>query len=318
MVDGLPVGGDTGNPLPKEGQGGCPAHASIIPVSQARDVILVGISNYVRGRAGKVKVTWSLDGLCCRFSFVYRSRRVSTIRERGEQGRVGSQIKYNEDRARCAVYRRVKLMGSVVVQITLTCGGVRFRSWSEAMGMVSKWVCYLRRRGLVHMLGGDYVAVAEPHKSGGAWHAHMVCARDRFTQAELEVLRSTWTRVLERNGYLVGARRGQARYHRLHVRVKGSRLAASYCAKYVGKAFGAINGVGGGRPIGRARYVASRCSLKCRTVYMRPSDFLRLFDTAVRGVCHLIEIYGSCVLCGYLYFDLLTGPARAPCRRGDT
>ena len=34
MVDGLPVGGDTGNPLPKEGQGGCPAHASIIPLTR--------------------------------------------------------------------------------------------------------------------------------------------------------------------------------------------------------------------------------------------------------------------------------------------
>lgn len=285
-----------------------------VSAQEARGLILEGISNYGRGRAGQVKVTWSLDGLCCRFSFVvFRRSSNPNPNPNSSPKSSGSQISYNEERARCAIYRRVKLMGAVVVQLTLTCGGVRFRSWGEAMGMVSKWIAYLRRRGLLHLLGPDYVGVAEPHKSGGAWHAHVICARGRYTQAELELLRATWTRVLERNGYPVRAVRGRARYHRVHVRVKSSRRAASYCAKYVGKSFGAtINGASGGRPAGRARYVAGRCSLQRRTVYMRPVDFLRLFDSAAYAVCHLIEICGNRVLCGYLYFDLLTSPARAP------
>lgn len=274
----------------------------LMDTGRSSGFILEGPSNYAP-RSGQVKLVWSLDGLSCYFSYTLSSR--PSLSSSPSSSRSSSVPRpENDDRAACAVRRRIKLMGVVVVQLTLTCGGTRFKSWSEVMDAISAWLKYLRRRGLERrLLGSDYVAIAEPHKGGSYWHAHMVCARGRYTQADLALLRATWTRVLLRLGYPLSP---NAQYHRVHARVKGSRSAGSYCAKYITKSMGL------GRPAGRARYFGSRLTLKSRVVYLSVRKFLALFDSASYVDCYLVEIYGTRVLSGYLYFDLLGSPPRAP------
>lgn len=274
----------------------------LIDRGRASGFILEGPSNYAPPTR-QVKVVWSLDGLSCYFCYTL-STRSPLSSPSSSRSSASAPRPENDDRAACAVRRRVKLMGAVVVQLTLTCGGTRFKSWSEVMGAISAWLKYLRRRGLDRrLLGSDYVAIAEPHKGGQYWHAHMVCARGRYTQADLALLRATWTRVLLRLGYPLSP---NAQYHRVHARVKGSRSAGSYCAKYITKS------IGMGRPAGRARYFGSRLTLKSRAVYLSVRKFLAFFDTASYVDCYLVDIYGTRVLSGYLYFDLLGSPPRAP------
>ena len=186
-------------------------------------------------------------------------------------------------------------MGSRVVMITLTAGGRRIRSWVEARRLMSGFVRVLRRRGLEGILGGSYVGVIEAHRDG-CYHVHFACARGRFSQAELVLLRQVWAGYLLSEGYELSP--GTC-WHRVHVAVRSAGYVSRYLAKYLTKQLDYA-----GRLKGGSRYIASR-DMAHRVLLLDLECFLRLLGTADRVEAYYLSDYD--MLVGWCRFR--DGPA---------
>ena len=283
---------------PPKGQGGAnPASTSIIPLDAG--AILVDVANWAR-EFRAFRVTFSLDGKQAYF----RSMRVSAAKGSAKRScssaakRSSSNRVMGGLRAASVVRRRIRLMGGRVVMVTLTAGGRRIRSWQEARRLMSGFVRLLRRRGLLGLLGGSYVGVIEAHRDG-CYHVHFACARGRFSQGELVLLRQVWTGYLLSEGYELSP--GTC-WHRVHVAVRSSRYTARYLAKYLTKAMECEGGVWG-----VSRYIGSR-DLGCRSVVLDVESFLGLVSEAVSVEAYYLPDYE--LLVGWCRFR--AGPASQP------
>jgi hypothetical protein len=194
-------------------------------------------------------------------------------------------------RSAAVVRRRIKLMGNRVLLLTLTVGGRRLRSWSEARRLMSGFVRLLRRRGLERILGSSYVGVIEHHKDG-CYHIHFACARGRFTQAELVLLRQVWTGYLISEGYELSP---GTQFHRVHVAVRSSKFVSGYLAKYLTK--GDLES--DERQAGVSRYIGSR-DLLGRQLVLDLEGFLRLLGSAERVEAYYLVDFGMVV--GWCWF----------------
>jgi hypothetical protein len=192
----------------------------------------------------------------------------------------------SSERAAAMVRRRIKLMGRQVVLVTLTVGGRRLRSWSAARRLMSGFVRLLRRRGLEGILGSSYVGVIEHHRDG-CYHIHFACARGRFTQAELVLLRQVWTGYLLSEGYELSP---GTHWHRVHVAVRSSKFVSSYLAKYLTK--GDLES--DERQAGVSRYIGSR-DLLGRQLFLDLDGFLRLLGSAERVEAYYLVDFGMVV-----------------------
>jgi hypothetical protein len=177
-------------------------------------------------------------------------------------------------------------MGRQVVLVTLTVGGRRLRSWNAARRLMSGFVRLLRRRGLEGILGSSYVGVIEHHKDG-CYHIHFACARGRFTQSEIVLLRQVWTGYLISEGYELSP---GTHWHRVHVAVRSSKFVSSYLAKYLTK--GDLEAEE--RPAGVSRYIGSR-DIACRQLFLDLDGFLRLLGSAERVEAYYLVDFGMVV-----------------------
>jgi hypothetical protein len=177
-------------------------------------------------------------------------------------------------------------MGRQVVLVTLTVGGRRLRSWNAARRLMSGFVRLLRRRGLEGILGSSYVGVIEHHKDG-CYHIHFACARGRFTQAELVLLRQVWTGYLISEGYELSP---GTQFHRVHVAVRSSKFVSSYLAKYLTK--GDLES--DERRAGVSRYIGSR-DIGCRQLVLDLDGFLRLLGSAEGVQAYYLVNFGMVV-----------------------
>jgi hypothetical protein len=183
-------------------------------------------------------------------------------------------------------------MGTRVVLLTLTVGGRRLRSWNAARRLMSGFVRLLRRRGLEGILGSSYVGVIEHHKDG-CYHIHFACARGRFSQRELVLLRQVWTGYLISEGYELSP---GTHWHRVHVAVRSSKFVSSYLAKYLTK--GDLES--DERQAGVSRYIGSRDGWKYRQVLLDVEGFLRLLEGAVKVEAYYLVDFGMVV--GWCWF----------------
>jgi hypothetical protein len=289
-------------PAPGQG-GGDPAASSIIPIAPGD--ILVFIANWAREFAGlRFKLTFSLDSRLAYFRSLrmrgsYRSSSTSSASsasstssaspdpadQAAEDGSL--QIRsLSSGRAAAMVRRRIKLMGRQVVLVTLTVGGRRLRSWAAARRLMSGFVRLLRRRGLEGILGSSYVGVIEHHRDG-CYHIHFACARGRFTQAELVLLRQVWTGYLLSEGYELSP---GTQFHRVHVAVRSSKFVSSYLAKYLTKA----DLESDERQARVSRYIGSR-DLLGRQLVLDLDGFLRLLEGAVKVEAYYLVDFGMVV-----------------------
>jgi hypothetical protein len=177
-------------------------------------------------------------------------------------------------------------MGRQVVLVTLTVGGRRLRSWSAARRLMSGFVRLLRRRGLEGILGSSYVGVIEHHRDG-CYHIHFACARGRFTQAELVLLRQVWTGYLLSEGYELSP---GTHWHRVHVAVRSSKFVSSYLSKYLTK--GDLEAEE--RPLGVSRYIGSR-DIACRQLFLDLDGFLRLLEGVSKVEAYYLVDFGMVV-----------------------
>ena len=210
------------DPPPKGQGGGDPATTSIIPLDAGS--ILVWVANWAREL--RFRLTFSLDGRQAYFRSM-RVRRSKFSASKGSSSSASSSSASASSalgclRAASMVRRRIRLMGSRVVMLTLTAGGRRIRSWMEARRLMSGFVRVLRRRGMEGILGSSYVGVIEAHKDG-CYHVHFACARGRFSQAELVLLRQVWTGYLLSEGYELSP--GTC-WHRVHVAVRSAKYVS--------------------------------------------------------------------------------------------
>jgi hypothetical protein len=189
-------------------------------------------------------------------------------------------------RSAAVVRRRIKLMGRQVVLVTLTVGGRRLRSWSAARRLMSGFVRLLRRRGLEGILGSSYVGVIEHHRDG-CYHIHFACARGRFTQSEIVLLRQVWTGYLISEGYELSP---GTQFHRVHVAVRSSKWVSGYLAKYLTK--GDLEAEE--RRVGCSRYIGSR-DIGCRQVLLDLDGFLRLLGSAEGVQAYYLLDFGMVV-----------------------
>jgi hypothetical protein len=304
------------SPPAPNGQGGGGPAASIIPssstpngvVSLAPGDILVFVANWAREFAGlRFKLTFSLDSRLAYFRSIrmrgsYRSSSSSLALsstssaspdsdpdQAAEDGSLQNRSLSSAStslRSAAVVRRRIKLMGRQVVLVTLTVGGRRLRSWAAARRLMSGFVRLLRRRGLEGILGSSYVGVIEHHKDG-CYHIHFACARGRFTQAELVLLRQVWTGYLLSEGYELSS---GTHWHRVHVAVRSSKWVSGYLAKYLTK--GDLEAEE--RPAGVSRYIGSR-DIACRQVLLDVEGFLRLLGSAERVEAYYLVDFGMVV-----------------------
>jgi hypothetical protein len=308
-------------PPAPNGQGGGGPAASIIPssstpngvVSLAPGDILVFVANWAREFAGvRFKLTFSLDSRLAYFRSIrmrgsYRSSSSPALSSTSLAASTSSSAAASTDqaaedgslqnrslssastslRSAAVVRRRIKLMGRQVVLVTLTVGGRRLRSWSAARRLMSGFVRLLRRRGLEGILGSSYVGVIEHHKDG-CYHIHFACARGRFTQAELVLLRQVWTGYLISEGYELSP---GTQFHRVHVAVRSSKWVSGYLAKYLTK--GDLEAEE--RPAGVSRYIGSRDGWKYRQVLLDLDGFLRLLGSAERVEAYYLVDFGMVV-----------------------
>jgi hypothetical protein len=177
-------------------------------------------------------------------------------------------------------------MGRQVVLVTLTVGGRRLRSWNAARRLMSGFVRLLRRRGLEGILGSSYVGVIEHHKDG-CYHIHFACARGRFTQSEIVLLRQVWTGYLISEGYELSP---GTHWHRVHVAVRSSKFVSGYLAKYLTK--GDLEAEE--RRVGGSRYIGSR-DLKYRQLVLDLDGFLRLLEGASKIEAYYLVDFGMVV-----------------------
>jgi hypothetical protein len=295
-------------PAPNGQGGGGPAASSIIPIAPGD--ILVFIANWAREFARvRFKLTFSLDSRLAYFRSIrmrgsYRSSSsalssssaaamasTSTAEGGSLQNRSLSSASTSL-RSAAVVRRRIKLMGRQVVLVTLTVGGRRLRSWAAARRLMSGFVRLLRRRGLEGILGSSYVGVIEHHKDG-CYHIHFACARGRFTQAELVLLRQVWTGYLISEGYELSP---GTQFHRVHVAVRSSKWVSGYLAKYLTKA----DLESDERQAGVSRYIGSRDGWKYRQVLLDLDGFLRLLGSAERVEAYYLVDFGMVV--GWCWF----------------
>jgi hypothetical protein len=182
-------------------------------------------------------------------------------------------------------------MGNRVLLLTLTVGGRRLRSWSEARRLMSGFVRLLRRRGLERILGSSYVGVIEHHRDG-CYHIHFACARGRFSQRELVLLRQVWTGYLLSEGYELSP---GTHWHRVHVAVRSSKFVSGYLAKYLTKS----DLESDERQAGVSRYIGSR-DLLGRQLVLDLDGFLRLLGSAERVEAYYLVDFGMVV--GWCWF----------------
>jgi hypothetical protein len=288
-------------PAPNGQGGGGPAASSIIPIAPGD--ILVFIANWAREFARvRFRIIFSLDSRLAYFRSIrmrgsYRSSSsalstslaASTAAASTDQVAEGGSLQnrsLSSERAAAMVRRRIKLMGRQVVLVTLTVGGRRLRSWAAARRLMSGFVRLLRRRGLEGILGSSYVGVIEHHRDG-CYHIHFACARGRFTQAELVLLRQVWTGYLLSEGYELSS---GTHWHRVHVAVRSSKWVSGYLAKYLTK--GDLEAEE--RPAGVSRYIGSR-DIACRQVLLDVEGFLRLLGSAERVEAYYLVDFGMVV-----------------------
>jgi len=287
------------DPPPKGQGGGDPASTSIIPLDAGS--ILVFVANWAREFAGvRFRLLFSLDGCLAYFRSMrmrgsYRSSSASSASSASVSSALGCL------RAAAMVRRRIRLMGSRVVMLTLTAGGRRIRSWMEARRLMSGFVRVLRRRGMEGILGSSYVGVIEAHKDG-CYHVHFACARGRFSQAELVLLRQVWTGYLLSEGYELSP--GTC-WHRVHVAVRSAKYVSGYLAKYLTKE---LEQEDDGRLKGVSRYIGSR-DLANRVLDLDVEGFLRLLGTADRVEAYYLPEYEMVV--GWCRWR--DGPAQPNC-----
>jgi hypothetical protein len=294
-------------PPAPNGQGGGSPAASIIPIAPGD--ILVFIANWAREFAGlRFKLTFSLDSRLAYFRSIrmrgsYRSSSTSSAASLASSSAASTSSSaastdqaaggglqnrsLSSERAAAMVRRRIKLMGTRVVLLTLTVGGRRLRSWNAARRLMSGFVRLLRRRGLERILGSSYVGVIEHHKDG-CYHIHFACARGRFTQAELVLLRQVWTGYLLSEGYELSP---GTQFHRVHVAVRSSKWVSGYLAKYLTKA----DLESDERQAGVSRYIGSRDGWKYRQVLLDLDGFLRLLEGAVKVEAYYLVDFGMVV-----------------------
>jgi hypothetical protein len=307
MADSLCDGEFIAPPAPNGQGGGGPAASSIIPLDPPS--ILVFIANWAREFAGlRFKLTFSLDGRLAYFRSIrmrgsYRSSSTSSASSLASSSAAAASSASPDPavggglqnrslssasslRSAAVVRRRIKLMGRQVVLVTLTVGGRRLRSWSAARRLMSGFVRLLRRRGLEGILGSSYVGVIEHHKDG-CYHIHFACARGRFTQAELVLLRQVWTGYMLSEGYELSP---GTQFHRVHVAVRSSRWIAGYLAKYLTK----CDLESDERQAGVSRYIGSR-DIGCRQVLLDLDGFLRLLGSAERVEAYYLVDFGMVV-----------------------
>ena len=299
-------------PPAPNGQGGGDPAASIIPsstpngvVSLAPGDILVFIANWAREFARvRFRIIFSLDSRLAYFRSIrmrgsYRSSSSSSPAlsstslaspDSDPDQAAGSGSLQNRslssERAAAMVRRRIKLMGRQVVLVTLTVGGRRLRSWSAARRLMSGFVRLLRRRGLEGILGSSYVGVIEHHRDG-CYHIHFACARGRFSQRELVLLRQVWTGYLISEGYELSP---GTQFHRVHVAVRSSKWVSGYLAKYLTK--GDLES--DERQAGVSRYIGSR-DIACRQLVLDLDGFLRLLGSAERVEAYYLVDFGMVV-----------------------
>jgi hypothetical protein len=301
-------------PPAPNGQGGGDPAASIIPsstpngvVSLAPGDILVFIANWAREFARvRFRIIFSLDSRLAYFRSIrmrgsYRSSSsalstslaASTAAASTDQAAGGGlqNRSLSSERAAAMVRRRIKLMGRQVVLVTLTVGGRRLRSWAAARRLMSGFVRLLRRRGLEGILGSSYVGVIEHHKDG-CYHIHFACARGRFTQSEIVLLRQVWTGYLISEGYELSP---GTHWHRVHVAVRSSKWVSGYLAKYLTK--GDLEAEE--RRVGCSRYIGSR-DLLGRQLVLDLDGFLRLLGSAERVEAYYLVDFGMVV--GWCWF----------------
>jgi hypothetical protein len=308
-------------PPAPNGQGGGSPAASIIPssstpngvVSLAPGDILVFVANWAREFARvRFRIIFSLDSRLAYFRSIrmrgsYRSSSSPALSstfsassdsdpdqaaEDGSlQNRSLSSGSLRSLRSASVVRRRIKLMGRQVVLVTLTVGGRRLRSWAAARRLMSGFVRLLRRRGLEGILGSSYVGVIEHHKDG-CYHIHFACARGRFSQRELVLLRQVWTGYLISEGYELSP---GTHWHRVHVAVRSSKWVSGYLSKYLTK--GDLEDEE--RPSGVSRYIGSR-DLLGRQVLLDVEGFLRLLGSAERVEAYYLVDFGMVV--GWCWF----------------
>jgi hypothetical protein len=292
-------------PAPNRQGGGDPAASSIIPIAPGD--ILVFIANWAREFARvRFRIIFSLDGRLAYFRSLrmrgsYRSSSSPALStslaastaaaspDSDPDPAVGGGLQnrsLSSERAAAMVRRRIKLMGSRVVLLTLTVGGRRLRSWNAARRLMSGFVRLLRRRGLEGILGSSYVGVIEHHKDG-CYHIHFACARGRFSQRELVLLRQVWTGYLISEGYELSP---GTHWHRVHVAVRSSKWVSGYLAKYLTK--GDLEAEE--RPLGVSRYIGSR-DIACRQLVLDLDGFLRLLEGAVKVEAYYLVDFGMVV-----------------------
>jgi hypothetical protein len=300
LADSLCDGEFIAPPAPNGQGGGGPAASSIIPIAPGD--ILVFIANWAREFARvRFKLTFSLDSRLAYFRSIrmrgsYRSSSspalsstssaASASTDQAAEGGSLQNRSLSSERAAAMVRRRIKLMGSRVVLLTLTVGGRRLRSWNAARRLMSGFVRLLRRRGLEGILGSSYVGVIEHHRDG-CYHIHFACARGRFTQAELVLLRQVWTGYLLSEGYELSP---GTQFHRVHVAVRSSKWVSGYLAKYLTK--GDLEAEE--RPLGVSRYIGSR-DIACRQLVLDLDGFLRLLEGAVKVEAYYLVDFGMVV-----------------------
>jgi hypothetical protein len=300
LADSLCDGEFIAPPAPNGQGGGGPAASSIIPIAPGD--ILVFIANWAREFARvRFKLTFSLDSRLAYFRSIrmrgsYRSSSspalsstssaASASTDQAAEGGSLQNRSLSSERAAAMVRRRIKLMGSRVVLLTLTVGGRRLRSWNAARRLMSGFVRLLRRRGLEGILGSSYVGVIEHHKDG-CYHIHFACARGRFSQRELVLLRQVWTGYLISEGYELSP---GTHWHRVHVAVRSSKWVSGYLAKYLTK--GDLEAEE--RPLGVSRYIGSR-DIACRQLVLDLDGFLRLLEGAVKVEAYYLVDFGMVV-----------------------
>jgi hypothetical protein len=295
-------------PAPNGQGGGDPAASSIIPLDSPS--ILVFIANWAREFARvRFRIIFSLDSRLAYFRSIrmrgsYRSSSsalstssaaasastsssaaVAASPDQAAEGGLQNRS-LSSERAAAMVRRRIKLMGTRVVLLTLTVGGRRLRSWAAARRLMSGFVRLLRRRGLEGILGSSYVGVIEHHRDG-CYHIHFACARGRFTQAELVLLRQVWTGYLISEGYELSP---GTQFHRVHVAVRSSKWVSGYLAKYLTK--GDLEAEE--RPAGVSRYIGSR-DIACRQLFLDLDGFLRLLGSAEGVQAYYLVNFGMVV-----------------------
>jgi hypothetical protein len=306
-------------PPAPNGQGGGSPAASIIPssstpngvVSLAPGDILVFVANWAREFARvRFRIIFSLDSRLAYFRSIrmrgYRSSSSPALSSTSSSASASTSLaaastdQAAEDgslqnrslssasslRSAAVVRRRIKLMGRQVVLVTLTVGGRRLRSWNAARRLMSGFVRLLRRRGLEGILGSSYVGVIEHHKDG-CYHIHFACARGRFSQRELVLLRQVWTGYLLSEGYELSP---GTHWHRVHVAVRSSKFVSSYLAKYLTK--GDLEAEE--RSPGVSRYIGSR-DLLGRQLFLDLDGFLRLLGSAERVEAYYLVDFGMVV-----------------------